>query len=118
MTGNLLFALAIKASLPYVERTIALTQVVERLSVSSPYRSAVFTTEVGEFGELVAFLQPDVACDSRLMVLAEEVFIALVVVIEHVTLSIDADVLHRDDGEHTGATALGANFVNLREVAR
>ena len=94
MVRNLLFALAINAALPYIEGSIALAQIVERLSISSPYGGAVFTTEVSELGELIASLQPDITCDSRLMVLAEEVLVALVVVIEHIALSIDADVLH------------------------
>ena len=94
MARNLLFALAINAALPYIEGTIALAQIIERLAISSPYGGTVFTTEISELGELIASLQPDITRDSRLMVLAEEVLVALVVVIEHIALGIDADVLH------------------------
>ena len=122
MVGQLLLARTVNIALPDVEGSVALRQVVERLSVRSPDGRAVLAAEGGQTGELPAALagaglshQPDVAGDSTLVMLAEGVFIAFVVVVEHVALAVDADALHGDEREHAGASSLSADLIDLRE---
>ena len=47
------------------------------------------------------------------MVLAPCILITLLVVIEHLTVLVDADVLHRKNGIQLRTTALSAYLVNL-----
>ena len=96
VTGHLLVAAAVDRAFPDVEGTVLLTEVVERLAVGCPDGRAVLTTEGGQFGMLVATEHPDVAADGTLVVLAEGILIAFLVVVEDVALGVDADVFHRD----------------------
>ena len=104
MVSQLLLLAAVQLPLPDVERTVFLTQIVERLSVSIPHGVAVFTAEGGQTRELSValaaaclFHQPNVTGDGTLMVLTECIFVSLAVVVEQTALWMDADVLHRDE---------------------
>ena len=97
----------------YVEGAVLLAQVVERLSILRPYWVAVLALEGGEFLILTAIEHPDVTCDRRCVVLAPFVLVALAVVVEHLSLGVDADVFHRQHGVEFRATALCAHLIYL-----
>ena len=98
-----------------VEGSCLLAQVVEALTVGSPYRRAVFALEGSYLLVFPVVEHPDVASDRRSMMFAPLVFISLGVVVEHLSLGVDADVFHRDDGIEFRSSALCAYLVNLRE---
>ncbi len=100
-----------------VEGAVLLAQVVEALLVGSPHGRAVLAFEGGEFGVLAAVEHPDVAGDGRGVVLAPFVLVALAVVVEYLSLGVDADVLHGQCGVELGPSALHAHLVHLRELA-
>ena len=117
MMGNLLLLRAIHITLPDIEGAILLTQIIERLTIGCPYRSAVFTTETGQTSKLLPPFQPYITGDGTLMMLAEIVLIAFTVVIKHVALGIDADILHGDQRKQVGTPSLSAYAIDLGESA-
>ena len=120
MLSNLLVLIAIQTTIPYIECTVLLAQVVITLAVSSPYWCTVFALEVGKLSELLVLRHhPDVTTDGRLVVLTVHVLAALDVVIEYITgLAVDVHVGHRQCGVHTWTPALNANLVYLWELAQ
>ena len=119
--GNLLVLSAIQTTIPHVECTVLLAQVVITLAIGSPYRCTVLTHEVGQLCELLLVLrhQPDVAADGRLVVLTIHILAALDVVIQHIArLAVDVYIGHWERSEHTWTTALYAHLVDLWELPK
>lgn len=74
---------------------------------------AVLALEGSKLLVLSIVEHPDISGDRRSMVLAPCILITLLVVIEHLTVLVDADVLHRKNGIQLRTTALSAYLVNL-----
>ena len=113
LLGNLGILTACDVAAVDIEGTILLAEIVEALVVGSPYRVAVLALEGSKLLVLSIVEHPDISGDRRSMVLAPCILITLLVVIEHLTVLVDADVLHRKNGIQLRTTALCAYLVNL-----
>ena len=113
LLGNLGILTACDVAAVDVEGTILLAEIVEALVVSSPYRVAVLTLEGSKLLVLAVIEHPDISGDRRGMVLAPCILVTLLVVIEHLTLLVDGDILHRKNRIQLRTTALCAYLVNL-----
>ena len=113
LLGNLGILTACDVAAVDVEGTILLAEIVEALVVGSPYRVAVLTLEGSKLLVLAAIEHPDISGDRRGVVLAPCILVTLLVVIEHLTVLVDGDVLHRKNGIQFRTTALCAYLVNL-----
>ena len=113
LLGNLGILSACDVAAVDIEGTILLAEIVETLVVGSPYRVAVFALEGSKLLIFSIVEHPDISGDRRGMVLAPCILVTLLVVIEHLTVLVDADVLHRKNGIQLRTTALCAYLVNL-----
>ena len=113
LLGNLGILSACDVAAVDIEGTILLAEIVEALVVGSPYRVAVFALEGSKLLILSVVEHPDISGDRRSMVLAPCILITLLVVIEHLTVLVDADVLHWKNRIQLRTTALSAYLVNL-----
>ncbi len=104
------------AALVDVESAVFLAEVIICVCVSAPHGRAVLAREVGQLGVVAALVEPYVAAYRRLVVLAEWILIAFVVVVEHGTVVAHADVFHGDVGEEAHTATVGTDLVDLREV--
>ena len=112
VTGELLWLTA-DAALVDIERAVLLTQVVIGLAVGGPTRCAVLAVERGKLGEFPVLFQPDVTGNGTGVMLAEGVFIPFDVMIEDITVTVDAEVLHRQFREQTRTSAVGTYLIDL-----
>ena len=77
------------------------------------YRVAVLTLEGSYLLVLAVVEHPDISGDRRGMVFAPCILVTLLIVIEHLTVLVDGDVLHRKNRIQLRTTALSAYLVNL-----
>ena len=113
LLGNLGILSACDVAAVDIEGTILLAEIVEALVVGSPYRVAVLALEGSKLLVLSVVEHPDISGDRRSMVLAPCILITLLVVIEHLAVLVDADVLHRKNRIQLRTTALSAYLINL-----
>ena len=90
---ELLLACTVDIKAIHVEGTVFLAGIVIRVGIR-PAWCAVLALKVGQTGIVAVVHQPDVATDRTLVMLAEGVFVALVVVIQEATVLGKADILH------------------------
>ena len=90
---ELLLACTVDITAIHVEGTVFLAGIVIRVGIR-PAWCAVLALKVGQTGIVAVVHQPDVATDRTLVMLAEGVFVALVVVIQEATVLGKADILH------------------------
>ena len=116
VVGELRLGRLAYAALVDVEGAVFLAKIIIRVVVAAPYRRAVLAGEIGQLGVVATLVEPDVAADGRLVVFAERVLVAFVVVVEQGVVVAHADVFHRYVGEEAHASAFVAHLIDLREV--
>ena len=82
-----------------IERTVLLGQIPETVALAVPHRVAVLTFERCQLCELAIIVKPDVTCNGGSMMFPPRVLITFLVVIEDLSLGVEAHVLHGDVGE-------------------
>ena len=102
--------------------SVLFAQEIKSIPVGRENRIPVLADEGGEFLE-TAFrshlsghgrpIKPDVTGDGRGMVLSERVFIAFVILVQHIALRVDAESAHREGGDQLGCLSLQIGPVEL-----